>query len=154
MVPRVKDNNPLARKRSFHWISMKSRLARAARETSKFQNWTHLTTCRRRYKAEILPRRRKTLSNQSINVMKKVQKQKKACKMEKNDLINMTIPGAHLQLVSNQCTNFQKNPCTHFSEHAWTKSCPQTGDWQTEDRVKPIYPPNFVCVGYKKKLFW
>ena len=29
---------PLARKRSFHWISMKSRLVRAAKETSKFQN--------------------------------------------------------------------------------------------------------------------
>ena len=29
---------PLARKRPFHWISMKSKLVRATRETSKFQN--------------------------------------------------------------------------------------------------------------------
>ena len=65
MVPCVKDNNPLARKRSFHWISMKSRHVRAARETSKFQNWSHLNNCRR-YMTEILPIWRKTLSNQSI----------------------------------------------------------------------------------------
>ena len=56
-----------ARKRLFHWISMKSRLVRAARETSKFQNWSLFTNTCRRYMAEILPRRRKTLSNQSIN---------------------------------------------------------------------------------------
>ena len=58
---------PLARKRLFYWISMKSRLMKAARGTSKFQNWLHLTYCRRRYMAEILPIRRKTQSNQSIN---------------------------------------------------------------------------------------
>ena len=60
---------PLARKRPFHWISMRSRLVRAARETSKFQNWSHLTKSRRGYMAEILliAIRRKTLSNQSIN---------------------------------------------------------------------------------------
>ena len=61
---------PLARKRPFHWISMKSRLVRAARETSKFQNWSHFTDSRRRYMAEILPIRRKTPSNQSINTFK------------------------------------------------------------------------------------
>ena len=57
--------SPLSRKRPFHWITMKSRLARAARETSKFQNWAHLTISRRRFIAEILPIRRKMLSNQS-----------------------------------------------------------------------------------------
>ena len=54
-------------KRPFHWISMKSRLVRAARETSKFQNSSLLTNSRHRYMAEILPIRRKTLSNQLIN---------------------------------------------------------------------------------------
>ena len=38
----------------------------------------------------------------------------------------MKIPGAHLQMVSNQCTDFHKNVCTHLLE-----SCPQTGDRQT-----------------------
>ena len=56
---------PLARKRPFHWIT-KSLLVRAARETSKFQNSSHLTNSRRRYITAILPIRRKTLSNQSI----------------------------------------------------------------------------------------
>ena len=63
MVPRVKDNNPLARKRPFLWISQKSRLVRAARETSKF----HLPNGRPRYMDGILPIRRKTQNNQSIN---------------------------------------------------------------------------------------
>ena len=49
---------PLARKRPFPLILMKSRLVRAASETSKF---------RRRYMTEILPIRPETLSNQSIN---------------------------------------------------------------------------------------
>ena len=44
----------------------------------------------------------------------------------------MKIPGAHLQIVSKQCTNFQKNPCTHLSDHGWTKSCQQTGDRETD----------------------
>ena len=61
----------LARKTPFHWISMKSRLVRAAREikfhNSKFHNWLLLTDSRRRYLAEILPMRCKNLSNQSIN---------------------------------------------------------------------------------------
>ena len=57
-MPRVKDNKPLARKRPFYWISIKSRLVRAAMETSKFQNWLHLTNSRRHYMAEILPIRR------------------------------------------------------------------------------------------------
>ena len=58
---------PFARRRPFHWISIKSRLMRAAKETSKFQNWSLITNSRRRYIAEQLPIRRKTLSNQSIN---------------------------------------------------------------------------------------
>ena len=68
MVPCVNDNNPLARKRPFHWISMKSRFVRAAKETLKFQNWTHLTNSRRRYMAKILPIRYTTISNQSYNI--------------------------------------------------------------------------------------
>ena len=61
---------PLARKRPFRWISLKSRLVRAARETSKLQNRSYITNSRRRYMAEILPIWRKTLSNQSINPQK------------------------------------------------------------------------------------
>ena len=75
----------------------------------------------------------------------------KTWKICKNHRINMKITGAHLQTVVNECTNFQKNPCTHFLGHAWTESCPQTGDRQTDkqtdkqtdrrtDRVKTIYP--------------
>ena len=41
--------SPLARKRPFHWISMKSRLVRSARESSKFQNWSQFTNIRRRW---------------------------------------------------------------------------------------------------------
>ena len=37
----------------------------------------------------------------------------------------MKIPGAHLQMMSNQCTDFHKNSCTNLLE-----SCPQTGDRQ------------------------
>ena len=58
---------PLARKRPFRWISMKSRLVRAVRETSKCQNWSHFTSSRHRNMGKILPIRRKTLSNQFIN---------------------------------------------------------------------------------------
>ena len=58
---------PLARIRPFHLISMKSRLVRAVRETSKFPNLSLLTNSRRRYMAEISPIRRKTLIKQSIN---------------------------------------------------------------------------------------
>ena len=36
-MPIVKDNNPMERKRSFHWISINSRLVRAARETDHIQ---------------------------------------------------------------------------------------------------------------------
>ena len=67
----------------------------------------------------------------------------------------MKMPGAHLQMVSNQYTNFQKNPCTHFSEHAWTKSRPQTEDRHTDRQTdrgqgETITPPSpqFVCGGY------
>ena len=54
---------PLTRKTPFLWISMKSRLVRAARETSKFHNCLLLANNRRRYMAEILPIRRKIISN-------------------------------------------------------------------------------------------
>ena len=70
-MPRVRITTPFACKRPFHWISMKSRLARVARDTSKFQNWTHLTTNCHCYMAEVfLQIRRKTLSNQSIRMKK------------------------------------------------------------------------------------
>ena len=59
--PLSRITTPLARKRPFHWISMKSKLVRAARETSIYQNWSLLTNSRRRYMTEILPKRRKTL---------------------------------------------------------------------------------------------
>ena len=61
----------------------------------------------------------------------------------------MKIQGVHLQMLSNKCTNFQKNSCTNFLEHALTKSRPQTWDRQTDtgrwtdrqtDRAKLIYP--------------
>ena len=60
----------LARKRLFHKISMKSRLVRAVRETLKFQNQSHFTNNRRRYKAEILVLaiRQSSASIQSINI--------------------------------------------------------------------------------------
>ena len=51
---------PLARN------GLKSRLVRAAKETSKLQDWSLLTNSCSRYMAEILPIRRETLSNQSI----------------------------------------------------------------------------------------
>ena len=57
----------LARKRPFRWISMKNRLVRAATETLKLQNSSHLANGCRCYMTEILPIRRNTLSNQSIN---------------------------------------------------------------------------------------
>ena len=57
MVPRVKDNNPLVTQKT---VSL----------ASKWQNWSLLTNSRRRYKAEILPMRRKTrISNQSLNLL-------------------------------------------------------------------------------------
>ena len=37
--------------------------------------------------------------------MTKSKKQKKAHKIKKNYLIHMKIPGAHLQMVSDECTN-------------------------------------------------
>ena len=57
MVPRVKDNNPLVTQKT---VSL----------ASKWQNWSLLTNSLRRYKAEILPMRRKTrISNQSLNLL-------------------------------------------------------------------------------------
>ena len=69
-------------------------------------------------------------------------KTEKPFKIKKKYPINMKISGTHFQRVS---THFQKNSCTHFLEHAWTKSCPHIGkDGQIKrqtDRVKPIYTP-------------
>ena len=66
MWSRVKDNNRLGTQQNVHWISIKSRLVRAARETSIFQNWSNFANSCHLYIAEILPIRLKTLSNQSI----------------------------------------------------------------------------------------
>ena len=60
---------PLARKRPFNQISMKSRLVRATRELKNFTN-DHHRNSRRRYMAETLPILRKTQCNQSINLIK------------------------------------------------------------------------------------
>ena len=72
-MPHDKDNklinNPLAPKRPLHWISMKSGLVRAARETSKFHNCLLLTNSRRLYMVEIFSILGKTLSNQSIIIL-------------------------------------------------------------------------------------
>ena len=35
--------------------------------------------------------------------------------MKKHYPINMKIPGARLQMASNECTTFQKNPSTELS---------------------------------------
>ena len=59
----------------------------------------------------------------------------------------MNIPGAHPQMVNNECANFQKNPCTHFLEHAWTKFRPHRGTVRQTDRWKPIYSPNSFAGG-------
>ena len=66
MWSRVKDNNRLGTQQNVHWNSIKSRLVRAARETSIFQNWSNFANSGHLYIAEILPIRLKTLSNQSI----------------------------------------------------------------------------------------
>ena len=47
----------------------------------------------------------------------------------------MKIPDANFQMVSIQCANFLKNPSTHLLENAWTKSCPQMGDRQTDGQT-------------------
>ena len=84
----------------------------------------------------------------------------------------MNIPGAHLLIVSNQCTDFQKNPYTHFSEHAGKISCPQTDrqtdtqtdkqtdrqadrqtDRQTEGQGETNLPQNFVSGRYNNTFF-
>ena len=70
----------------------------------------------------------------------------------------MKIPGAHFQIVTNKSTHFQKNPCNHFLEHTWTKSCLYMGegrrDSQTDGQSKTnIHPPNFVCRGMIRSCF-
>ena len=47
----------------------------------------------------------------------------------------MKMPCAHFQMVRKKCANFKKNPCTHLLEHAWTKSCPQTGDRERDGQT-------------------
>ena len=56
--------------------------------------------------------------------------------MKNNYPINMNIPVARLQMASNDCTTFQKNPCTIL--------VPQTGHM---DSVKSTPTPDFVCGG-------
>ena len=69
----------------------------------------------------------------------------------------MKISGAHLQMVSNDCTFFQKK-----SMQASLRTCldkimstngVQTDGWT--DRVKPIYPSPKLCLrGYIITIFW
>ena len=54
--------------------------------------------------------------------------------MKKN--YSMKIPSAHLQMVSNKCTNFQKNPCTRFLEHAYKKIMSTDGDRQIDKHAE------------------
>lgn len=59
--------------------------------------------------------------------------------------INMRIPGAHLQMVINQCTNFQKKKHASISPNMRGQNHVPTYGGQTErqtDRVKPIYSPH------------
>ena len=48
------------------------------------------------------------------------EKRKKPVKGKKNYPINIKIPGAICQMMSNTCTYFQKIPWTYFLELAWT----------------------------------
>ena len=66
----------------------------------------------------------------------------------------MKIPGTYFQIMSNQCTNFQKNSCTqnmrkqnHVHKSGTDRQTFKQTKGQT-DRVKPVYPTNFVCGGY------
>ena len=62
MVPCVKDNNLLGTQKTVPPYLVEGKLARTANETLKY-----LPNSRRRYMARILPIRRKTNNNQSIN---------------------------------------------------------------------------------------
>ena len=68
--------------------------------------------------------------------------EKNPCIILENYPMNMKIRGAHLQIVSNECTHFQKSRCTHILEHAWTKSCPHTGTDRQTDGVCGVKNPN------------
>ena len=58
----------------------------------------------------------------------------------------MKIPSAHLQMVSNKCTNFQKNPCIHFlKSFGWKERTTNVGkDVRTELKQ---YTPVFFEAG-------
>ena len=66
MVPLVKDNNPLGIQKTISLDFDEEGLVRSARETLKISKLFTLNQNLRRYMAEILPIRRKTLSNQSL----------------------------------------------------------------------------------------
>ena len=51
-----------------------------------------------------------------------------------------------MQIVYYKCVKFHKNPISGLGGVALTRYM----DGRT-DRVIPIYPPNFVCGGYKKE---
>ena len=89
----------------------------------------------------------------------KNKKKKKACKIKIHP-INMRSLGAHFQMVSIQCTNFQKKTYINFLDHVLTKSCSGTRDRQTDgqtdrqtDRRTGETNINFVCRGYHYKIF-
>ena len=66
LCPVSRITTSLAYKIPFHWISMYSRLVRAARETTKLKKWSLIPNSGCHYIAEILLIGHITLSNQSI----------------------------------------------------------------------------------------
>ena len=63
----------------------------------------------------------------------------------------MTIPGAHVQMLSIQCTNFQEKIHAPISQNMrGQQHVHRRGTDRQTDRVKPIYPPNFVFGGYNE----
>ena len=64
----------------------------------------------------------------------------------------MIIASAHLQMMSNQCTDFQKNPCTHLLDHRGQNHVHRrVTDGQTDGQGETNIPPpphtdiHFVC---------
>ena len=54
----------------------------------------------------------------------------------------MIIASAHLQMMSNQCTDFQKNPCTHLLDHRGQNHVHRrVTDGQTDEQGETNIPP-------------
>ena len=69
--------------------------------------------------------------------------------MKKNYSINMTMLGAHFQMASNECTNFQKNIFLRICMNK--KTCPQSGNRQTDRQADTNMPPPPLFVYPKAK---